>query len=175
MAIYQYYLAVIPKIGLIKKHGQIPNSIPIGSEAEWFESNTEEYWQLADVSSDEIVSEIDKLVKRSDWDDDTTSVRWKTYSEDLDNDGWMSINEQSKKIQELSFRADLREKNLTFLVGMLDLSNKHNFILMDRKGNLANPNFEEIKKLIEISNPYKFLQDPKKFLTDLGEGRIKPE
>lgn len=175
MAIYQFYLAVIPRIGLLKKHNSLPSKISIGTESKYFESNTEVYWKLAELNPDEFIREIDNLIKRADWGNGKTTINWKTYSENVDNDAWMSITEDTRTISELSFRADLRETELKFLIGMLDFSNRNNLVLMDRKGNIANPNFEEIKTLIVDSNSYKFLIDPEKFLTELGNGKLKPE
>ncbi|MBV6440655.1 MAG: hypothetical protein EPGJADBJ_02327 [Saprospiraceae bacterium] len=58
---------------------------------------------------------------------------------------------------------------------MIELAKKYDWLLMDIKGNLVEPEFREVAKLIKDSNSYKFLKDPLKFLTDLGEGRIKIE
>ncbi|MBK6375173.1 MAG: hypothetical protein IPF67_19295 [Saprospiraceae bacterium] len=67
MAIYQYYLAFIPKIGILKKHEVIPNQIEISKETEYFEANTDEYWELAQVTFHEIKLEIDKIVEKANW------------------------------------------------------------------------------------------------------------
>jgi hypothetical protein len=85
----------------------------------------------------------------------------------------MSINIETGKIEELQFRADLREKYLRFLQEMIALAKKYDWLLMDVKGNLANPKMIEIIRLIKISNSYKFVQNPMGFLTELGEGKIE--
>jgi hypothetical protein len=41
MAIYQFYLAIIPKNGVEIKHGRIPNEIAVSIENGYFEANTE--------------------------------------------------------------------------------------------------------------------------------------
>lgn len=167
MAIYQFYLAVIPKAGLLHKHEQIPNEIKVSTETGYFESNTEEYWELAGIPSEPIIQAIDTLVNKANWGNDNSYFNWKTYTDVLDNDASMSTNETSGNIIELSFRADLREKDLQFLKGMIELGKQYDWLFMDRKGNLAEPDSIEIGRLIEMSNSYKFLQDPTKFLTDL--------
>ena len=175
MAIYQYYLAFIPKIGLLKKHEVIPNQIEIGQQTEYFEANTDEYWELAQIPFHEIKVGIDKIVEKANWGNNNDSFNWKTYKSEIDNDAWMSINPETGNITELSFRADLREPNLKFLNGMLELAKTHKMMLMDRKGNLLNPEFNEIKSFIKMSNSFKFLENPEKFFDDLHNGIISIE
>ncbi|WP_428658140.1 hypothetical protein [Runella sp.] len=174
MAVYQFYLALIPRIGLVRKHNQMPIRINVSTETGYFESNTEEYWQLAEISPEKIMQEIDKVVNRSDW-GSGKSKQWKTYTEEIDNDAWMAINDDSGNIKELSFRADLREDSLKFLRNMIDLAKEYDLLLMDRKGNLAKPNFSEVGHLVEISNAFRFLQDPEVFLNNLDNGKINFE
>lgn len=172
MATYQLYLAFIPRIGLLKKHDQVPVNIKVSTETGYFESNTEQYWKLAKIDSTEIIQEINKLVNKATWGNDSSNHNWKNYSEEVDNDAWMSTNGKSGKIEEFHFRADLREKGLVFLREMIQLAEKKNCLLMDIKGNLATPELKEINILIKKSNAYKFLQDPLKFLTEIGKGKI---
>jgi hypothetical protein len=87
----------------------------------------------------------------------------------------MLLNVETGKIEEIQFRADLRENDLKFLQEMTALANKYDWLLMDVKGNLANPEIEEIIKLIKISNAYNFVKDPMNFLTELDEGKIEIE
>jgi hypothetical protein len=175
MAIYQYYLAFIPKIGLLKKHEVIPNQNEIGKETEYFEANTDEYWELAQVNFQEIKVGIDKIVEKANWGNDIDSFKWKTDKDGIDNDAWMLINAETEKIIELSFRADLREPNLKFLHEMLELAKTNKMMLMDRKGNILNPEFDEIKTYIKMSNPFKFIENPEKFIDDLHNGNINIE
>ena len=156
MAIYQFYLAVVPRYGLIKKYGKVPDKITVIKEDEYFESNMQEYWELTGIEPGEKVEEIDKLVKRENWGNDNFSHNWKTYSEELDNDVWMSVNESTGKIQELSFRADLREKDLQFLKEMLELAIKYDWLLMDIDGNLLSPEWKEVGRLVKESKSYRF-------------------
>ena len=70
----------------------------------------------------------------------------------------------------MCFRADLREDRLQFLMNMIELAEKFDWIFMDSKDNLANPDIHEIKKLIVKSNAFRFIHNPQKLLDDL-----KPE
>jgi len=175
MAIYQYYLAFVPKIGLIKKHKIIPTQIEISTETGYFDAKTDEYWKLAKINFLEIKVGIDKIVDKADWGNDKDIFNWKTYKAELDNDASLCINFENEEITELSFRADLREPNLNFLNGMLELAKKYEMMLMDRKGNLLNPEFNEIKDFIKVSNTFKFIENPEKFIDDLHNGKINIE
>ena len=168
MAIYQYYLAVVPLEGILKKHKLIPKEIRINTETGYFESDAELYWKEINQIADEISPKIDSFIKRADWGNDNTSFNWKTNSKVLDNDAFMGINEKTFSITEFSFRADLREDGFTFLKNMIELGKENNWMFMDRKGKLMNSDFEEIKASIQNSDAHSFLTDPIKFLENLG-------
>ena len=69
-------------------------------------------------------------------------------------------NSETKKIEHRSFRADLREPQLKFLIGMLDLAKKKAMVLMDRKAKILKPEYIEIKDYIKNSNSFKFIENP---------------
>jgi len=169
MAIYQYYLAVVPKEGIRKKHNLIPNEIGVSTETGYFESNAELYWKEIDEKADRITPKIDSIVKRADWGNDKTSFNWKTYTETLDNDAFMGLDEKTLSITEFTFRADLRENEFTFLKNMIELGKENNWMFMDRKGKLMNADLEEIKSSIRNSDAHSFLKDPIKFLENLDD------
>lgn len=169
MAIYQYYLAVVPKEGILKRHDLIPNEIGVSTETGYFESDAELYWNQIDKKADEIIPKIDSIVKRADWGNSKTSFNWKTYTEYLDNDAFIELDEKSLSITEFSFRADLREKGFAFLKNMIELGKENNWMFMDRKGKLMNADFEEIKDSIRYSDAHSFLKDPINFLESLDE------
>ncbi|MEQ8469869.1 MAG: hypothetical protein RIC35_01710 [Marinoscillum sp.] len=168
MAIYQYYLAVIPLEGVQKKHDSIPDSIRTSTETGYFESEAKIYWKEAEISANELVSELDGIITRANWGNDDTSYNWKKHTREADNDASIFLEEGSSFIKEFSFRADLREKNLTFLLNMIELGKSHNWVFMDRTGKLMKADFEIIKDSIKRSNNYKFLKDPEDYLNSLG-------
>ena len=172
MAIYQYYLAFIPKVGLIKKHKIIPTEISVTTEDGYFKANTDEYWKLAEITFDNVKHEIDKIIEKASWGNEEECFNWKTYTNELDNDASMSISSETKIILQLSFRADLREPQLKFLNQMLDLAKKYEMLLMDRNGKILTPEYNEIKNYIKNSNSCKFIENPEKFLDDLSKGTI---
>lgn len=169
MAVYQYYLAVVPKQGIEKWHDSIPAEIGVNMETGYFESDAEIYWKEVETKEDDIVAKIDLIVNRAKWGNDKTSINWKTYSEEVDNDASIYLDEESLTIREFSFRADLREKNLQFLKNMIALGVENEWLFFDRKGKLMKPDFEEIKNSIRNSNAYSFLEDPIKFLENIDK------
>ncbi|MEK6482555.1 hypothetical protein WJR50_33815 [Catalinimonas sp. 4WD22] len=171
MAIYQFYLAVIPKKGLLKLHKQIPKKLNINIKDDCIESEAEIYWDLERVAPNGITEKIDKIVSRANWGNNEFNFNWKTYTKRLDNDAWIAINEKTGTINEFSFRADLRELNLLFLMNMIELGKQYDWIFMDNKGMLSNPEIEEVKVQIRKSNAYRFLKDPKNFLEDMDSGK----
>jgi hypothetical protein len=169
MAVYQYYLAVVPKQGIEKKHDFIPPEIGVSTETGYFESDAEIYWKVVEMKADDIVTKMDIILNRAKWGNDKTSINWKTYSEEVDNDASIYLDEKSLTIKEFSFRADLREKNLKFLKNMIALGVENEWFFFDRKGKLMKPDFEEIKNSIRNSNAYSFLEDPIKFLENIAK------
>jgi len=167
MAVYQYYLAVVPKEGIEKKHDSIPKEINVSTETGYFESDPELYWKEIGKKSDNIIPKIDSIVKRANWGNSETSFNWKTYTDEVDNDAFISLDEKSYEIKKFSFRADLREEGLTFLKSMVELGKENNWMFMDRKGKLMSADFEEITISIRNSNAYRFLKNPIKFLESI--------
>jgi hypothetical protein len=55
MAVYQFYLALIPKVGLISKHRQVPDTNEITIANGCFYDNTETYWALANIPAAHIM------------------------------------------------------------------------------------------------------------------------
>jgi hypothetical protein len=167
MAIYQFQLTVIPKKGVFEKFGLIPEKLEIDyeerkthhfkkeglidEEDKFYDALTQDWWSSAELNPIEIIHQVDKIVSRANYGNDTWVV-WKTYSHELDNDASMSINAETGKIEEFQFRADLREQDLKFLQNMISLSNKYDWLLMDIRGNLSKPALKEVSRLIQASN-----------------------
>lgn len=124
--------------------------------------------EVAALQTDSIVAKINLFVERAKWGNDKTSFNCKTYSEDLDNDAAIYLDEKSLTIKEFSFRVDLREKDLVFLKNMIELGKANDWLFFDRKGKLLEPNFKEIIISIRNSNAYMFTTDPIKFIEDIG-------
>jgi hypothetical protein len=196
MAVWQFNLTVIPAIALIEKYGHIPDKLFIDSEKrqqffdfkegdieneeviEYDNALSDDWWHLVDILPINIVQQMDKIVKRADYGNDFW-INWKTYiaeeNLEIDNDACLLINENTGKIEELSFRADLREPSLLFLSKMLELARLYDWVFMDKKGFIAKPEKEPVFILIENSNAFRFLQNPQQFLENLSAGKLKIE
>jgi hypothetical protein len=194
MAIWQFNLTAIPRIGIIEKFGYIPERLHVDFEErkqfarakkkgeldeedfQLTDALIQNWWNSTELQPLEIIHQIDKLAKRADGYGTDLWVCWKTYIDaidnPLDNDASLLINENTGMIEELNFRADLREKSLTFLIGMVNLAKLYDWLLMDVKGNLSEPEMKEVVKLMVDSDSFKFLQDPKKFLEDLAKKEL---
>lgn len=186
MAIYQFKLNLIPEKGIIEKLGIIPQKLEIN-----FEERKERYylkednllessdlfrdalslnwWESVDILPTEIIYYISKLfptrVKKN-----PNSYYWKYYSgNNIDHDAFLILDKQFEKIEELQFRADLRENDLVFLNQIIEIAKKYNCLLMDVKGNLIRPEQKEVYRLITLSDNYKFLIDPEKFIDNLHD------
>ena len=189
MAIYQFYIAAIPKKGIVDFLGEIPKKLKVDfqkqtenflndemeDDFDYFESVQHKCWNLAKINSQEIVSRLDQILDRADWGNDKESNNWKTQTIDIDNDAWVLTNEEQSQILEFTFRVDLRQPQLKFLMEMMDLSKEKELLFVDSKGNLAEPEIQKVMQLIEKSNALKFIENPTKFLTDLEEGKIEME
>ncbi len=162
MALYQLYLSVIPKIGLLKLHDEVPEKIILEKQVKYFEPTLQKYWRELAVDPETITQQLDLLLDRNKKYSNVERVIWKTETKLVDNDVWMSINQG--KIDGLSFRADLREEKLWFLTNMIQLGKDHDWVFVDLHGSTALPLFEKIKALIYRSEYYHFLKDPKKYL-----------
>ena len=167
MAVYQYYLEFVPKQGIKKKHDTVPTEIAVSTETGFFESEAELYWKEVEMKADQISSKVDLMAKRATWGNDETSYNWKSYTDQVDNDASIYLDKDTLTIRAFSFRADLRENNFLFLRNMIELGKEKELLLMDRKGKLMAPDFEEIKNSIRNSNAYRFLKEPIEYLNKI--------
>ncbi len=192
MAIYQFNLTAIPRKSILERYGRIPDRLHVDyderkehykkstegtiSESDVFtDALTHDWWSKIEIDIPELVARINKYVNQANWENSEFCFNWKTYTDELDNDANLSLNKKTGKIKELNFRADLREKNLTFLMNMVSLASEKDWLLMDVKGNLSEPQMTEVVKIIKISNCYRFLTNPTKFFDDLESGTLKLE
>jgi len=175
MAIYQYYLALIPRKGMIELTDTIPKRIDTdfrnrekyltienteNYEIDSFEILNQDVWNNSDLSSNEIIIQVDKIIKRADWGNEKYLNNWKIENSEKDNDAWIELNEKNGKIELFTIRADLREKDLEFLNGVLQIAKRFDLLLIDVKGNVLRPEKREIFISIENSNAFRFVRNP---------------
>ncbi|HEX8737070.1 MAG TPA: hypothetical protein VF721_17190 [Pyrinomonadaceae bacterium] len=190
MAIWQFKLEVIPQKSVIERFGEIPKTLEINregwndfwqkitenikSEPDFEDALTINWWTGVFFDKPQIISAIDKLISYSKWEDDS-SITWKgDVNQNQDHDAFLCFDE-SGNVEEFHFRTDLRGNFTDFLTGMLEICRSQNWLVMDGKGNLVEPNPAQVFDLIQTSNSVRFLTDPQKFFKDLESGEIKPE
>ncbi len=181
MPLHQFNLTAIPRQGILKELGFIPDKLPfiltelepqngeysikqlIKNKNEWSKKS----WYVIDNQPIEIIHQIDKYVKRANYGTDLF-VCWKTYTDEIDNDASLQIDEKTGKIVALIFRSDLRENELKFLKNIIDLAKLYDWLLVDFEGNIAEPNKEAVKQLIILSHAYKFMENIENYLQYLA-------
>ena len=181
MATYQFLTFVLPRKSIEKKHGGIPKQLEIkhaewekywdnwdmelneAPELEFEDAISTKWWKGMPINITELRNEIDKIIPRNTWDNES----WKIENGKVDHDLSIDYNEKENYIVDFRFRTDLRDSTLTFLNSMLDLCDRNEWILMDNNGNLCNPNIRELAELIKGSNPGRFLRNPNEFFENL--------
>lgn len=190
MAIWQYKLKVIPKESVIKKFGIVPVKLEInhkGWENHWkkrlkgirsvpdFEdAHTINWWENVYFDKAQTILSINDLVEQCDWSNAET-VSWKgDTSNNRDNDVYIHFD-KSGEIFEFTFRTDLRDGLLDFLAEMLEICERNEWLVMDVKGYLMNPNLLDVYDSVRNSDTAKFLEDPEKFFETLNNKIFKSE
>ncbi|CAA9199461.1 hypothetical protein [Flavobacterium collinsii] len=163
MAIWQYLLIVIPENSIDKNYNIFENN-----ETE-FLPDTDSFWENFDGNISSIISEMDQIIKRADWGNDTF-INWKgNGSNEEDNDAFICLNDDKNKIKEFQFRIDLRKASniINVLQSILNLCKKNQFVLIDLKGQIFKPEIESIIESLKSSNAIKFITDPILFFENL--------
>lgn len=165
MAIWQYLLIVVPENSIDNNYQCI-----FKNNKTEFLPETDSFWNHFDGDIPSIISELDQIIPKASWSDDTC-LNWKGNGKDEeDNDACICLNEDKTKIKEFQFRIDLRKRsNITeVLQSILNLCEKNQLVLIDLKGEIFKPKLENILKSIKASNASQFLTDPIKFLDNLS-------
>ena len=184
MAIWQYQLHIIPRKSILDKYGEIPDALFINKEGWkrfWKNFNgdfdnieygfedawTIKWWKNIKFDIEGTVYQIDKLIKRGNWNSAKGFIGWKgdTKNEE-DHDCHISFDEETKEVKEFQFRTDLRNgKNAkVFMAGMLEICLQNELMAMNMEGVLFDPGAELIFEDIKKSNATKFLNDPVGFI-----------
>ncbi|QGK74765.1 hypothetical protein [Flavobacterium sp. SLB02] len=163
MAIWQYLLIVIPENSIDKNYNIFENN-----ETE-FLPDTDSFWENFDGNISSIISEMDQIIKRADWGNDTF-INWKgNGSNEEDNDACLCLNDNKSQIEEFHFRIDLRKASniINVLQAILNLCKKNQFVLIDLKGQIFKPEIKYIIESLKSSNAMKFIANPILFFENL--------
>lgn len=166
MAIWQYLLIAVPKDSI----GNNYECIFKNNKTE-FLPETDSFWENFDGDIPSIISELDQIIPKANWGNETY-LNWKGNGQnEEDNDACICLNDDKTKIEEFQFRIDLRKpSNITnILQSILNLCEKHNLVLIDLKGKIFQPKLENVLGSIKASNATRFLNDPIQFFEDLSK------
>lgn len=166
MAVWQYLLIVVPEDSIDSNYECI-----FKKNKTKFLPETDSFWKnfYGDIPS--IISKLDQIIPKANWGNETY-LNWKGDSnKEEDNDASICLSDDKTKIQSFQFRIDLRKaSNITeVLQSILNLCEKNQFVLIDLKGDIFQPNLEDIFKSIKASNATRFLNDPIQFFEDLSK------
>ncbi|QTE21799.1 hypothetical protein [Polaribacter cellanae] len=180
MATYQFLTFVLPRKPIEKKYGGIPKQLEIkhaewekywdnwnmklneAPEPEFEDAISTKWWKEIQINIAELRDEIDKIIPRASWNNES----WKIENGEVDHDLSIDYNEKENFIEDFRFRTDLRDSELNFLNSMLELCDRNDWILMDEDGNLCNPNIKELAELLKISKAHLYITNPTKFFED---------
>jgi hypothetical protein len=166
MAIWQYFLMVVPEKSIKEDYQCI-----FKNNKSEFLPDTDSFWKNFEGNIFSIIPELDKIIPKADWGDETY-LNWKGNEKNQeDNDACICLSDDQTKIEEFHFRIDLRKtSNITnFLQPILSICKKNQFVLIDLKGNIFKPQLEDILESMKMSNATAFLSDPIKFLDNLSK------
>ncbi|OXA65461.1 hypothetical protein B0A67_24390 [Flavobacterium aquidurense] len=167
MAIWQYLLIVVPKNSIDKNYNIFENN-----ETD-FLPDTDSFWENFDGDIPSIISELDQIIPKANWGNDTF-INWKgDGNNDEDNDACICLTDDKTKIKEFQFRIDLRKaSNITnVLQSILNLCKKNQFVLIDLKGEIFKPEMQYSMESLKNSNAMKFIADPIQFFENLENKR----
>ncbi|MDR7211995.1 hypothetical protein [Flavobacterium piscis] len=170
MAVWQYLLIVVPENSIDSNYQCI-----FKNNKTEFLPNTNSFWKNFDGDISLIISELDQIIPKADWGDDTF-ICWKgNESSKEDNDASICLSNDKTRIEEFHFRIDLRKSsNINHVLqSILNICKKNQFILIDIKGNIFKPQLEDILKSMKRSNATAFLSNPIKFLENLSKKHFK--
>ncbi|MFG4001927.1 hypothetical protein [Flavobacterium aquidurense] len=167
MAIWQYLLIVVPENSIDKNYNIFENN-----ETD-FLPDTDSFWENFDGDIPSIISELDQIIPKANWGNDTF-INWKgDGNNDEDNDACICLTDDKTKIKEFQFRIDLRKaSNITnVLQSILNLCKKNQFVLIDLKGEIFKPEMQYSMESLKNSNAMKFIADPIQFFENLENKR----
>jgi len=164
MAIWQYLLIVVPEKSIDNNYQCI-----FKNNKTEFLPETNSFWKNFEGDIPSIISELDQIIPKANWGNETY-LNWKgNGNNDEDNDACICLSDDKTKIEEFQFRIDLRKASniTTVLQGILNLCKKNQFVLIDLKGEIFKPEMQYIMESLKSSNAMKFIADPIQFFENL--------
>lgn len=165
MAIWQYLLIVVPENSIDNNYQCI-----FKNNTKEFLPETTSFWKNFEGDIPSIISELDQIIPKDKW-GDNTYFNWKgDGNNDEDNDACICLSADKTRIEEFQFRIDLRKASnvINVLQSILNLCKKNNFVLIDLKGKIYKPKIEDLIESIKASKSNAFLIDSIEFLENLS-------
>jgi len=165
MAIWQYLLIVVPK-NSIDTNYNIFEANETG-----FLPDTDSFWKNFDGSIIAIISELNLILPKADWGNETY-LNWKgNGNNNEDNDACICLTDYATQIKEFQFRIDLRKaSNITnVLQSILELCKRYDLVVIDLKGEVFESELKDIVNSIRTSNAFSYISDPIKYFEDLDQ------
>jgi hypothetical protein len=160
MAVWQYDIALVPRAGVVRQHGNIPAELP-GYRAVWNpESESEQpspnYW--AGVAPESFSEEIEAILPPCpSWSADALMYG-------VEDGHTIKI----WKGEEITFRFDVRTPDVDLLRSIVDFARRHDLLLVpDTKGQPFEPSLEAIIEDLRSSDACGFCKDPESYLRSL--------
>ena len=169
MAVWQYDVALVPKAGIIRHHGSVPDELP-GHRAVWNPQDTMDeaspnYWQGAEPP-ERLAQEIEHILP--------PIPSWSGKA-------LMFGNGQGHRMEiwladEIRFRFDLRHFDLDLLRSVVRFARTHGLLwVSDTHGCPIPPELERVIQDIQVSDAYRFCQNPEGYLKALPkEAKVPP-
>jgi hypothetical protein len=187
VAIWQFHIYFIPRQSLFDKYGHVPILLEIDTdcwrdyiqsgdlegEPDFEDALTVHWWLHLNLDIKNLLPTLELFGELQEWTAQTEGLR--SFGNADTNDISVCFDNETNNVEEVSCRIDLRQIDKGFIKNILSLATQFDCLLMDRKGRLYEPTFENLFETIQTSNASRFIEDPRQFLDDLSTGIVTPE
>lgn len=161
MAIWQFEISILPESGLKHVCGEIPAVLreycAVSLETDFEELPKHNYWEGFDIFQD-VLPEA-KVILGNEYSRTADEVKL----------GSRDGNRFILWANDVVFDFDLREPDLEVLESVLRLARKLNCkLVVGNEGNVIDPDMLCILEAVKKSNAYKFVKNPKQWLTQIA-------
>ncbi|MEN2400831.1 hypothetical protein GKZ90_0013680 [Flavobacterium sp. MC2016-06] len=151
-------------------YNAIPRSVYEYSKSNQVNLYKYEWSDIFYLNKDFFFNKLDNFIERS-W----SMNQFQSWGPSDKCDIGVTYNSDTNKIVHIMFRLDLRENINDFLIPFLTVCKESDFLILDQNENIFEPQIDNFKESIESSNALKFVTNPRRFIEDFSNGKIKPE
>ena len=158
MAIWQFAFHLLPRESVEQHFGILPLMIKRR------EFDQVKWWQEP-YSTLNLTGEFSKfLSKAPSWSEDIEI--WGKENEDR-----IDVVRENGQLADLYVRVDVRKISFSFLMQVLGLAQKYNWLLLTQSNYVLFPSFGKLLSAIHRSDSFKFVENPQAFLTELEKSQ----